>query len=130
MKEPSYRASPGRFDLHTFGEGGNHLAVPDRGAKFSFVKLYVCYGTYGDARHPCGRAHKALTAAGYEPEIIKTYGCFGSDKFWKRRQVIKDMTGNYKVPTLVLDDGSVVDQSQNIVDWAASHPAERPHGDV
>jgi Glutathione S-transferase, N-terminal domain len=87
------------------------------------VKLYVCYGTYGDANHPCGKAHKALKAAGHEPEVIKTYGCFGSDRFWNRRQAIKEMTGNYKVPTLVLDDGTIVDESQNIVDWAAAHRA-------
>jgi hypothetical protein len=87
------------------------------------VKLYVCYGTYGDAHHPCGKTHKALKAAGYEPEVIKTYGCFGTDRFWKSRRAVKEMTGNYKVPTLVLDDGSVVDESQNIVDWAAAHPA-------
>jgi hypothetical protein len=33
------------------------------------------------------------------------------------------MTGNFKVPTLVLDDGSVIDESRKIADWAAAHPA-------
>jgi hypothetical protein len=89
------------------------------------VKLYVCYGTY-DWHHPCGRAYKALEAAGYEPEVIKSYGCFGTDRLWKACRAIKEMTGNYKVPTLVLDDGSIIDESQNIIDWAAAHPAS-PH---
>jgi hypothetical protein len=87
------------------------------------VKLYVCYGTWGDAHHPCGKAYKALTAAGHQPEVVKTYGCYGTDRFWKGRCGVKKMTGNFKVPTLVLDDGSVVDESQKIADWATSNSA-------
>jgi Glutathione S-transferase, N-terminal domain len=30
---------------------------------------------------------------------------------------------DYKVPILVPDDGSVVDGSQNIIDWADEHDA-------
>ena len=30
------------------------------------------------------------------------------------------MTGNYKVPTLVLDNGRIIDGSQNIIEWARS----------
>ena len=86
------------------------------------MKLYVCYGTFGPAeRHACSRAHKALQAAGYSPEIGKTYGCYGTDRFFSGRREIQRMTGNFKVPTLVLDDGEVIDGSQNIVDWAAAH---------
>lgn len=43
--------------------------------------------------------------------------CFGG------RREVKRLTGTYKVPTLVLDDGTVVDGSQNIVDWARLNPA-------
>jgi hypothetical protein len=32
------------------------------------------------------------------------------------------MTGNYKVPTLVLDGGEVVDGSQEIIAWARANP--------
>ena len=39
------------------------------------------------------------------------------------RRAIKRLTGSYKVPTLVLDDGSIVDESQNIVAWAEANPA-------
>jgi hypothetical protein len=66
------------------------------------VKLYVCYGTFGGDHHACARANGALEAAG--------------------RRMIRDLTGSYKVPTLVLDDGTVVDESQAIVDWAAENP--------
>jgi hypothetical protein len=31
------------------------------------------------------------------------------------------MTGNYKVPTLVLDNGTIIDGSQNILDWARTN---------
>jgi hypothetical protein len=44
------------------------------------MRLYVCYGTSGPAeRHACSKAHKSLVAAGYEPEVVRTYGCFGAD---------------------------------------------------
>jgi hypothetical protein len=88
------------------------------------MDLYVCYGTFGPgARHPCGKAHKALTAAGHRPKVVKTYGCYGTDKFFSGRRRIKDLTGNYKVPTLVLDDGAIIDGSENIVAWAAANAA-------
>jgi hypothetical protein len=32
------------------------------------------------------------------------------------------MTGNYKVPTLVLDDGTIIDDSKNIIAWAKANP--------
>jgi hypothetical protein len=35
------------------------------------------------------------------------------------------MTGNYKVPTLVLDDGAIIDGSQNIIEWARANEAAR-----
>jgi Glutathione S-transferase, N-terminal domain len=87
------------------------------------VKLYVCYGTFGpQKRHPCGKAHKALVAAGYSPQVVKTYGCYGTDRLFAGRRAIKRLTGNYKVPTLVLDDGTVIDDSSNIVSWARDNP--------
>jgi hypothetical protein len=85
------------------------------------VKLYVCYGTWGDKHHYCGRAHKALQAAGHDPEVIRSYGCLGTDRFFKGRCAVRKMTGNFKVPTLVLDDGTVIDSSETIAEWARSH---------
>jgi hypothetical protein len=88
------------------------------------MDVYVCYGTFGPAeRHPCAKAHRALIAAGLRPKVIRTYGCYGTDRFFSGRRAIKGLTGNYKVPTLVLDDGTVIDESQNIVAWATAQAA-------
>jgi hypothetical protein len=87
------------------------------------MDLYVCYSTIGPAKHhPCAKAYRALSAAGYQPRVIRTYGCYGTDRFFPGRRAIKDLTGNYKVPTLVLDDGTVIDDSANIATWATQHP--------
>ena len=99
------------------------------------MKLYVCYGTWtaGAAvhRHPCGEAHKALSQAGHRPQVIRSYGRGALpglvNDFTPRREV-KRLTGNYWVPVLVLDDGSVIQGSQKIVDWAAAHPSSAEAG--
>jgi Glutathione S-transferase, N-terminal domain len=91
------------------------------------MRLYVCYGTFGPVeRHACARAYRGLEAAGHEPRVVKTYGCFGTDRLFQGRQQVRRLTGNYKVPTLVLDDGTVIDDSKNIVAWAKANPAGRP----
>ena len=33
------------------------------------------------------------------------------------------MTGNYKVPTLMLDEDTIIDGSQNIIEWARANEA-------
>ena len=86
------------------------------------MKLFVCYGTFKSRKpggHPCRTAYQALVEAGHEPEVVRTYGCVLNPVFPGRREVQR-LTGNYQVPTLILDDGTVVDGTQNIVDWAAS----------
>lgn len=88
------------------------------------MRLHVCYGTFGPAdRHPCARAHRALQAAGHRPEVVRTFGCLGTDRLFKGRREVKRLTSSYKVPTLLLDDGTLIDGSQNIVAWAAANPA-------
>jgi hypothetical protein len=92
------------------------------------MDLYVCYGTHDPPafrgrRHPCGKAHQALAASGHRPTVVKTYGCLGTDRFFSGRRKVKDLTGNYKVPTLILDDGTIVDGSDKIVAWAAANVA-------
>jgi hypothetical protein len=88
------------------------------------MQLYVCYGTFGPVeRHACGRARHALRLSGYNPDVVRTYGCFRTDRLFSGRRKVKHMTGNYKVPTLVLDDGSVIDGSHNIVAWAKANAA-------
>jgi hypothetical protein len=97
------------------------------------VKLYVCYGTFTTTPrpggHPCGNANRALCEAGHEPEIVKSYGLgILPDAFnqTRGRKEVKRLTGNHWVPTLVLDDGEVVQGSDRIVAWAEAHPASAP----
>jgi hypothetical protein len=93
------------------------------------MKLYVCYGTFHSPRpggHPCGNAYRALRAAGYEPEVVKSYGLGLLPDAFNRtrgRREVKELTGNSWVPALVLDDGTVIDDSKAIVEWARAHPA-------
>ena len=83
------------------------------------MKLYVCYGTFRrPEHHACAKAYDALVEAGHAPEVERTYGCFRSDPLWPGRRRVKQLTGNYKVPTLVLDDGRVIDGSERIIAWA------------
>jgi hypothetical protein len=93
------------------------------------MKLYVCYGTFHSPRpggHPCRNAYRALRDAGYSPQLVRSYGLGVLPKVFNltsgRREVEK-LTGNRMVPTLVLDDGTVVDGSHEIAEWAAANPA-------
>jgi hypothetical protein len=87
------------------------------------VTLYVCYGTFGPAeRHACGRAFQALQSAGHRPRVVRSYGCAGTDRLFSGRREVKRLTGSFKVPALVLDDGEVIDGSHEIVAWAQAHP--------
>lgn len=92
------------------------------------MKLYVCWGTFSvPARpHPCRDAFLALQAAGYEPEVVKSYG-FGplpdALNFSPGRREVKQLTGQSWVPVLVTDDGEAIHESKKIVAWAAAHPA-------
>jgi hypothetical protein len=91
------------------------------------MDLFVCYGTFGPGdRHACAKAYKALTSAGHEPTVVRTYGCYGTDRLFAGRRCIRRLTGNYEVPTLMLDDGTLVDGSENIVAWAAAKPSGQP----
>jgi hypothetical protein len=93
------------------------------------VKLYVCYGTFKTPRpggHPCGNAYEALREAGHDPEVVRSYGLGILPKAFNMtpgRQEVERLTGNRMVPTLLLDDGNVIDGSQAIVSWATANPA-------
>ena len=93
------------------------------------MKLYVCWGTFPSPRpggHPCGNAYHALLDAGHRPEVLRSYG-LGLLPAWLNRtsgrREVKELTGNQWVPTLVLDDDTVIDGSQAIVAWAQANPA-------
>jgi hypothetical protein len=93
------------------------------------MKLYVCYGTWKRAPrpggHPCGVAYEALRKAGYDPEVIRSYGAgpLGTFNFTPGRREVKRLTGNYWVPLLVNDDGATIQGSKRIAEWAQVHPA-------
>ncbi|MHB8659441.1 MAG: glutathione S-transferase N-terminal domain-containing protein [Solirubrobacteraceae bacterium] len=93
------------------------------------MKLYVCYGTWKAAPrgggHPCGTAFHALRDAGHEPQVKRVYGLGslpGPLQTAGRREV-KRLTGSPWVPVLLADDGTVVQGSREIADWAGTHPA-------
>ena len=99
------------------------------------MKLYICYGTFTKAPrpggHPCGVAHEALRKAGYEPEVIRSYGLGILPGLFNRtrgRREVKRLTGSYMVPVLETDDGEVIQDSHKIVEWARAHPAGTPTG--
>jgi hypothetical protein len=97
------------------------------------MKLFVCWGTWKPAPrpggHPCGRAYHALKDAGYEPEVIKSYGIgLLPDALSNTygRQEAKRLTGSHWVPVLVTDDEVVIQGSYEIENWAKANPASAP----
>ena len=95
------------------------------------MKLYVCWGTFPNplrpGNHPCRNAYHALRDAGWQPEVVKSYGLtWLPDQPFNQttgRQEAKRLTGESTVPVLVTDDGEVIADSKNIVDWAVQNPA-------
>jgi glutathione S-transferase len=93
------------------------------------VVLYTCPArTHGASapliKHPCGVAAQALEKAGHSYEV-KVVGGFKNVPLSRRgkRQEILELSGQEDVPVLVLDDGTTVNGSGQIVAWAASHSA-------
>lgn len=93
------------------------------------MKLYVCWGTFPTPRpggHPCANAYNALKDSGHDPEVVKSYGFAPLPAVLNQtsgRREVQELTGNRWVPTLLLDDETVIDSSQKIVDWARANPA-------
>jgi hypothetical protein len=94
------------------------------------MKLYVCYGTWKPAPrpggHPCGTAYHALAEAGYQPELVHAHGLGALPDMFNQtsgRREVKGLTGNNWVPVLVKDDGSYIQGSREIADWARANPA-------
>ena len=92
------------------------------------MKLYICWGTFQTPRpggHPCANAATALKDAGHEPEIIKTYGLAPFGKLNLGRKIVKEKTGQWWVPVLELDDGTLIKDSKDIKKWAEQNPAPK-----
>ena len=96
------------------------------------MKLYICWGTFRSPRpggHPCRNAYVALRDAGYEPELIKSYGLGILPDALNQtagRKEARRLTGDSWVPVLVTDGGEVVNGSDKIADWAKANPAGSP----
>lgn len=90
------------------------------------MRFYTCFGIGGNDHHACAKAYRAVTAAGYAPELKKVYGSGFLPGFLqtKGRRVIKQKTGTYFTPAIELDDGTVIGGSDAIVAWAAAHPSK------
>lgn len=96
--------------------------------------LYTCPArTHGAnaplVKHPCGVAAQALERAGHTYEV-KVVGGFKNLPFSRRgkRGEILALTGQEDVPVLVLDDGTPINGTSAIVDWAAANTSAGPAG--
>jgi glutathione S-transferase len=85
----------------------------------AIATLYVCHGDEGGPRvHPCRRVQEALRAKGIEYEkVIAGHG--SPIPFLRRgsREELRKATGETKLPTLKLADGTVITPSRAILDW-------------
>lgn len=89
--------------------------------------LYTCpAGKHGAdtplIKHPCGVAAKALDEAGHSYDVQEVGG-FKNIPLSRRgrRDEIISLTGQPDVPVLLLEDGSFVQGSREIVEWANEH---------
>lgn len=83
--------------------------------------LYVCHGDDGGPRiHPCRRVQEALRDAGIEYD--KVVAAHGSPIPFMRkgsREQLREATGETRLPTLKLADGTVLAPSRKIFAWIA-----------
>ena len=83
--------------------------------------LFVCHGDDGGPRiHPCRRVQEALHAAGIQPnKVIAAHG--SPIPFLRKgsREELREATGEEKLPTLKLADGTIITHSRAIFSWIA-----------
>ena len=83
--------------------------------------LYVCHGDDGGPRvHPCRRVQEALRSAGIDYD--KVIAAHGSPLPFLRkgsREQLREETGDTKLPTLKLADGTVITHGKSILAWVA-----------
>jgi glutathione S-transferase len=93
------------------------------------VILYTCGAkkSGGGVGHPCGRAARALDEEGHAYELRTVRGYRLAPWTWlsraRDRAEIERLSGQRKVPILVLDSGEVVAGSGKIVRWARESSA-------
>ena len=94
------------------------------------MKLYVCWGTFPTpllpGGHPCREAYLALTRAGHEPHVVRSYGAAILPdipfNLTPQRIHVKRATGSSEVPLLETDGGETIQGSRNIIAWAERNP--------
>jgi len=90
--------------------------------------LYVCsIDEGGPPPHACKRAQRALRESGHDFEKVVfargiPFGLFTTG----RRPELKAISGQEKLPVLVLPDGSVVNGSAAIIAWANDNAPQAP----
>ena len=83
--------------------------------------LYVCHGDDGGLGiHPCRRVQEALRGAGIDYEKVIA-GQGNPIPFLRKgsRDELKAATGDDKLPTLKLADGTVLKGSRPILSWVS-----------
>jgi hypothetical protein len=94
--------------------------------------LFVCHGDQGGPKmHPCRRVQEAMQAAGIDYE--KVVAAHGSPIPFLRkgsREELREATGDTKLPTLKLADGTVLNHSRKILDWVKSQQTAAGSGDA
>jgi glutathione S-transferase len=87
------------------------------------LTLYVCHiDEGGPPPHACRRAQRALRSAGHDFEKVvfgrgRPFGLFTQGK----RPELKAISGQEKLPVLLLADGTVINGSANIIAWAKTN---------
>jgi hypothetical protein len=86
--------------------------------------LFVCHGDeHSPAMHPCGRVQRALHEANIEyDKVIAGHG--SPFPFLRKgsRDDLRDATGDTKLPTMKLPDGTVLKHSKAILSWIKQQP--------
>jgi hypothetical protein len=87
-------------------------------------RLFVCHGDDGGPKiHPCRRVQEALRDAGIEYE--KVIGGHGNPIPFLRkgsRDRVEAATGDDRLPSMVLPDGTVMKHSREILNWIKQQP--------
>ena len=87
--------------------------------------LYVCHGDDGGPRvHPCRRVQESLREKGIAYEkVVAAHG--NPIPFLRKgsREDLRAATGDTKLPTLKLPDGTVLTHSKAIFGWIDAQPA-------
>jgi Glutathione S-transferase, N-terminal domain len=99
------------------------IVTPLQGAMSGKLTLFVCHiDDGGPPPHACKRAQRALRDAGHEFDKViagrgRPFGLFTKGK----RPELRAMSGQEMLPVLRLPDGSTINGSSEIIDWARRH---------